>query len=669
MALNVFFSSFSLGEKWNEATRFIKRLDLLLFEEQKKERIRMGGGRDKRKKHDKKLGKVSQSKLSGMAKTERKTELNLHKKKSRSSKEEDEENDIERILRALKLKDEEKKEVRVEENCGRPEPGRASCTLTTSVAKNAAYLFGGECTSEEKKSEKEGTTKTTTTKTRVFNDMYKFVPPSSSSAAGGKRCGVPTWTKINSVNSPPPRSGHCACYAKGYVYVFGGEFTSPNQEKFKHYSDFWRFDCDSNAWEQLESGPKNGGPSARSGSRCVATKSDFILFGGFYDAAEEIRYFNDCYAFDFDAKKWRVLAKGGTGSSAPSARSACHVCVSAVGGSNSSGSKKRNSKSSKKGEKGEENDGEEKEERKEEGGEERTYLYVYGGYCKHVEEPDEDTDPRDLEDFGAMERAITREDCWKLDVYGNKKWQKVKKAGLAPRARAGASSVVHLAKKRLIVFGGVVDHEIKKGDVIVSEFLQDAFTFNYNTEKWFPLTLFAEKNEKVKTEEESREEARKIAAGELDGNENFNVRLSDREKAAVRIQATFRGHRVRKAMKLYRVGGVVSELLYSPGTGEEAPKPTAKPRGRINASVCVVGNDLWLYGGIVEVGDVEVVLDDVWKLDLSAKSKWIRSEKVSERVANQLSELEMDANQPQKENNNEQETDDDSDDDDKEEEE
>ena len=101
-----FFSSFSLEEKWNEATRFIKRLDLLLFEEQKKERIRMGGGRDKRKKHDKKLGKVSQSKLSGMAKTERKTELNLHKKKSRSSKEEDEENDIERSLRALKLKDE-----------------------------------------------------------------------------------------------------------------------------------------------------------------------------------------------------------------------------------------------------------------------------------------------------------------------------------------------------------------------------------------------------------------------------------------------------------------------------------------------------------------------------------------------------------------------------------
>ena len=149
-----------------------------------------------------------------MAKTERKTELNLHKKKAEvGGKEEDEENDIERILRELKLGDEEKREVRVEENCGRPEPGRASCTLTTSVAKRAAYLFGGECTSEEKKSEKEGTTKTTT-KTRVFNDMYKFVPPSSSAAAGGKRCGVPTWTKINSVNSPPPRSGHRAAVTR-----------------------------------------------------------------------------------------------------------------------------------------------------------------------------------------------------------------------------------------------------------------------------------------------------------------------------------------------------------------------------------------------------------------------------------------------------------------------
>ena len=153
----------------SETPRFIKRLDLICFRgAQKRKTIRMGGGRDKRKKHDKKLGKVSQSKLSGMAKTERKTELNLHKKKSRSGgKEEDEENDIERILRELKLGDEEKREVRVEENCGRPEPGRASCTLTTSVAKNAAYLFGGECTSEEKKSEKEGTTKTTTKNARV----------------------------------------------------------------------------------------------------------------------------------------------------------------------------------------------------------------------------------------------------------------------------------------------------------------------------------------------------------------------------------------------------------------------------------------------------------------------------------------------------------------------
>jgi len=586
----------------------------------------MGGGRDKRKKHDKKLGKVSATKLSGQAKTERKTEQNRAKKKGRS-KDADEENDIERILRELSLRDSEKTEVVIEENCGRPEPGRASCTFTaTTTTSGAAYLFGGEYGEEtESGGEK-------TTKTRVFNDMYKFVPPFASAGKKGGKHAVPTWTKINSLNSPPPRSGHCACYVKGYVYVFGGEFTSPNQEKFKHYSDFWRFDCESNAWEQLESGPKNGGPSARSGSRCAATKTDFIVFGGFYDAAEEIRYFNDCYAFDFETKKWRVLVKGGTGLSGPSARSACHVCVSTVGGSNS---KDNSSK---------ENNGGEREE-------ERTYLYVYGGYCKHVEEPDEDTDPRDLEDFGAMERAITREDCWKLDVYGNKKWQKVKKAGLAPRARAGASSVVHLARKRLIMFGGVVDHEIKKGDVIVSEFLQDAFTFNYNTEKWFPLTLFAEKNEKVKTEEESREEARKIAAGELEGNENFNVRLSDREKAAVRIQATFRGHRVRKAMKLYRVGGVVSELLYSPGTGEEAPKATAKPRGRINAAVCVVGNDMWLYGGIVEVGDVEVVLDDVWKLDLGAKSKWIRSEKISERVANQLSELETDGSQPRQESN------------------
>ena len=78
--------------------------------------------------------------------------------------------------------------------------------------------------------------------------------------------------------------------------------------------------------------------------------------------------------------------------------------------------------------------------------------------------------------------------------------------------------------------------------------------------------------------------------------------------AATRIQAHFRGHVVRKAYKLYRIGGAVSEVLYSPAafgvdmTNLNRPKP----RARIHANMAVIKNTLYLFGGIVEIGDKEV---------------------------------------------------------------
>lgn len=36
----------------------------------------------------------------------------------------------------------------------------------------------------------------------------------------------------------------------------------------------------------------------------------------------------------------------------------------------------------------------------------------------------------------------------------------------------------------------------------------------------------------------------------------------------------------------------------------------------------MTSNTLWLMGGIVEVGDVEVTLDDMWSLDLVKLDGW-----------------------------------------------
>ncbi len=59
-----------------------------------------------------------------------------------------------------------------------------------------------------------------------------------------------------------------------------------------------------------------------------------------------------------------------------------------------------------------------------------------------------------------------------------------------------------------------------------------------------------------------------------------------------------------QAYKSYRLGGSISELLYSPAlygidlSAADAPRP----RARSSAMCCTVGNNLWLFGGIVEVG-------------------------------------------------------------------
>ena len=92
----------------------------------------------------------------------------------------------------------------------------------------------------------------------------------------------------------------------------------------------------------------------------------------------------------------------------------------------------------------------------------------------------------------------------------------------------------------------------------------------------------------------------------------------------VKIQAHFRGYVVKKAYRTYKLGGVISELLYSPAAYgiDMSIKNMPKPKGRINAQVAVVGNEAWLLGGIVEIGEQEITLDDMWTLDLVKMDGW-----------------------------------------------
>jgi len=47
-----------------------------------------------------------------------------------------------------------------------------------------------------------------------------------------------------------------------------------------------------------------------------------------------------------------------------------------------------------------------------------------------------------------------------------------------------------------------------------------------------------------------------------------------------------------------------------------------EPLPRINASILVHGHTMYIHGGILEVGDREITLDDMWALDLRKREKW-----------------------------------------------
>jgi hypothetical protein len=167
----------------------------------------MGSGRDKRKKLK------PSAPGAGASKTERKTVAAEEKRVRRVERAAGDEDDIDALLARARLADAASTSVSVEEDCA-PPSARVNVSLTAFTPGGAAgaqaarpaelLLLGGECEDEAGK-------------TRVFSDLYRY------EAAKNR------WSLICSPGAPPPRSAHQAALHKHHLYVFGGEFTSPNQ--------------------------------------------------------------------------------------------------------------------------------------------------------------------------------------------------------------------------------------------------------------------------------------------------------------------------------------------------------------------------------------------------------------------------------------------------------
>ncbi|TYH97040.1 hypothetical protein ES332_A12G216000v1 [Gossypium tomentosum] len=494
------------------------------------------------------MGKKSKKPGKGKEKTERKTAKAEEKRARRESKKLSPEDDIDAILLSIQKEEAKKKEVHVDENVPAPSP-RSNCSLTVNPLKDTELiLYGGEFYNGSK--------------TFVYGDLYRFDVEKME------------WKLVSSPNSPPPRSAHQAVAWKNCLYIFGGEFTSPNQERFHHYKDFWMLDLKTNQWEQLN---LKGCPSPRSGHRMVLYKHKIIVFGGFYDTLREVRYYNDLHIFDLDEFKWQEI-KPRLGFMWPSARSGFQFFVY------------------------------------------QDQIYLYGGYYKEVSSD---------KNSSALEKGIVHADMWSLDPK-TWEWNKVKKSGMPPSARAGFSMCVH--KKRAMLFGGVVDMEME-GDVMMSLFLNELYGFQLDNHRWYPLELRKEKSTKVKSRKDSKQEtpgshyndkvnieAKTSGIDDKDQIMEYDEEAGDEEsnidEMSEHIVASMTINDERSIKSTSKPQQTKSKSKFN------VQDSVVKPCGRINSCMVVGKDTLYIYGGMMEVKDREITLDDLYSLNLSKLDEW-----------------------------------------------
>lgn len=480
------------------------------------------------------MGKKQKKPGKGKEKTERKTAKGEEKRARREAGKVGEEDDIDAILKSIQKEEAKKKEVHVDDNVPAPSP-RSNGSLTINPLKDTELiLYGGEFYNGSK--------------TFVYGDLYRYDVEKNE------------WKLVSSPNSPPPRSAHQTVAWKNNVYMFGGEFTSPNQERFHHYKDFWTLDLKTNQWEQILA---KGCPSARSGHRMVLYKHKIVLFGGFYDTLREVRYYNDLHVFDLDNFKWEEI-KPRPGCLWPTPRSGFQLLVY------------------------------------------QDQIYMYGGYFKEVSS-----------DKNASEKGTVHADMWSLDPR-TWEWNKVKKTGMPPGPRAGFSMCVH--KKRAVLFGGVVDMEVE-ADVLMSMFMNELYGFQLDNHRWYPLELRKDKPAKNKTKDTKRKETVNDSETNI-GNEDDTTMNDSEEATDGQSEVHGVSNHLTKSLSLTKAGSSENADVISDSAAEEAAPEAIKPIGRINASMAVGKDMLYLYGGMMEVKDREITLDDLYSLNLSKLDEW-----------------------------------------------
>lgn len=479
--------------------------------------------------------------------------------------------------------------------CDQPSP-RASSSFTPIPGSSDEFLiFGGEFY--------EGSAVV------IYNDTYRFNIKKKE------------WRVLDSPTiAPPPRCSHQCVATRDAIYLFGGEFATIHQ--FYHFRDLWRYVPKINVWTEVTT--TGMAPSARSGHRMVNVKNHIVLFGGFHDTVRETRYFNDMYVLNLTSLVWRKIVVPGT-VSVPCPRSGVLL-----------------------------------------GASEQT-LIMAGGYRK-------------TKDSERCAKGGALRDAWSLDINrvlhaatstGGKfnidspsPWTRLGGKANLPTNRAGVSCIVY--KHSLLCFGGVQDEESEAGMSLRSMYYNDIWCFDMERKRWYQLHL---KKHTVKSRR-SKNKA-KDATSALDDSESYEGDSGDDDDARpskatdilyfddddeydtfayidengkfvrIKIEPDFADDpkdvpdislssdradsTSGNESDMQDVATTVSPVTVTVKKPEELRnliEDSQTPLPRLNALLGLSGNNLIVYGGLVELGKQEFTLDDCWSLNLTTREKW-----------------------------------------------
>ncbi|UCS18768.1 uncharacterized protein HLK63_A00913 [Nakaseomyces glabratus] len=367
------------------------------------------------------MAKKKKDKEAKKARAEQKLKKNQAKAESKDKKrakkldEDEDDMDIEEVLANFKKEQEQFEKVAVD-SVDKVNKRLNPCMVgnpSASSSKKELIVFGGEFTNPQ------------TSTTTFYNDLHTFTPENNQ------------WKRYTSQNAPMPRSSAAmAAHPSGIALLHGGEFSSPKQNTFYHYSDTWILDCNTKEWAKVDA---KVGPSARSGHRITVWKNFFILHGGFRDLGTSTTYLSDCWLFDITTYKWKQV-EFPSNHQVPDARSGHSFIPTAEG------------------------------------------AILWGGYCKVKANKK------------GYQKGKILSDCWylkmKSDISGIR-WERRRKQGFQPSPRVGCSMAYH--KGRGILFGGVYDFE-ETEESLESNFFNDLFSYHIESNRWYSLSIRSRKS-------------------------------------------------------------------------------------------------------------------------------------------------------------------------------